>query len=210
MKNSFPAAITELRKAKGLTQKEAAKALGISQSLLSHYENGLRECNLDFLLKISDFYDVTCDRILGRSVPVCKEMGEHESSPQVNNIYDSLEIMFDLIEHCNNESVSKEISDFINIAVYRIFRLVYFSGQNSGEGIFNLPKHTYRAMADAKMQMSESEIRCALSGWDESGELEPISDKGALTYTKRELSVLYGEKFDRLLELIASAEEKIS
>jgi len=50
----------------------------------------------------------------------------------------------------------------------------------------------------------------ALSGWDESGELEPISDKGALTYTKRELSTLYGDKFDRLLELISNAEEKIS
>ena len=178
--------------------------------LLSHYENGLRECNLDFLLKISEFYDVTCDRILGRSVPVYKEVIEHENTSKVNNICDALEIMFDLIEHCNNESVSKEIADFINIAIYRIFRLVYFSGHNSGEGIFNLPKHTYRVMADAKMQMSESEIRCALSGWDDSGELEPIADKGALTYTKRELSALYGEKFDRLLELIASAEEKIS
>ena len=210
MKNSFSTAITELRKAKGLTQKQAAKALGISQSLLSHYENGLRECNLDFLLKISDFYDVTCDRILGRSIPVCQDEGDKENLSQVQNIYDSIEIMFDLMEHCNNQSVSKEIADFINISIYRIFRLVYFSGENSGEGIFKLPKHTYRAMADAKMQMSESEIRCALSGWDESGELEPILDKGALTYTKRELSTLYGEKFDRLLELLAAAEEKIS
>ncbi len=210
MKNSFPAAITELRKAKGLTQKQAAKALGISQSLLSHYENGLRECSLDFLLKISDFYDVTCDRILGRSIPVCQDTDNKDNLSQLQNIYDSIDIMFDLVEQCNNPSISKEIAEFIYISIYRIFRLVYFSGRNSGEGIFNLPKHTYRAMADAKMQMSESEIRCALSGWDESGILEPVSDKGALTYTKRELSALYGEKFDRLLELLAAAEEKIS
>ena len=210
MKNSFPAAITELRKAKGLTQKQAAKALGISQSLLSHYENGLRECNLDFLIKISDFYDVTCDQILGHAVPTFQETKNLENSSKIQSIYDSLEIMFDLVEHCNNESVSKEIADFINIAIYRIFRLVYFSGNNSGDGIFNLPKHTYRAMADAKMQVSEAEIRCALSGWDESEELEPVFDKGALTVTKRELSALYGEKFDHLVELLNKAEEKIS
>ena len=210
MKNSFPAAITELRKAKGLTQKQAAKALGISQSLLSHYENGLRECSLDFLLKISDFYDVTCDQILGRSIPALQETVVHENSSQIQSIYDSLEIMFDLVEQCKNDSLSKEIADFINISIYRIFRLVYFSGNNSGDGIFNLPKHTYRAMADAKMQMSEAEIRCALSGWDESGELEPVFDKGALTITKRELSALYGEKFNRLVELLNNAEEKIS
>lgn len=210
MKNSFPAAITELRKAKGLTQKQAAKALGISQSLLSHYENGLRECNLDFLIKISDFYDVTCDQILGHAVPTFQETKSLEDSSKIQSIYDSLEIMFDLVEHCNNESVSKEIADFINIAIYRIFRLVYFSGNNSGDGIFNLPKHTYRAMADAKMQVSEAEIRCALSGWDELGQLEPVFDKGALTVTKRELSALYGEKFDHLVELLNKAEEKIS
>lgn len=209
MKHSFPSAITELRKSRGLTQKEAAKALGISQALLSHYENGLRECNLDFLLKISEFYDVTCDQILGRAVPACQDDTEQDTPLQIQNIFDSLEIMFDLVDHCNNPSISKEIADFIYISIYRIFRLVYFSGRNSGDGIFNLPKHTYRAMADAKMQMSESEIRCALSGWD-TEMLEPIMDKSSLTFSNRELSALYGEKFNHLLTLLSEAEDKIS
>ena len=56
--NEFPRIITLLRVEKKLSQKEAAKALGISQALLSHYEKGIRECKLDFLIKVADFYNV--------------------------------------------------------------------------------------------------------------------------------------------------------
>ena len=53
--NSFSRIITLLRKEKGITQKQAAADLGISQALLSHYEKGLRECGLDFLIKLCDY-----------------------------------------------------------------------------------------------------------------------------------------------------------
>ena len=41
--------LVELRTEKGLSQKVAAMELGISQALLSHYEKGIREFNLEFL-----------------------------------------------------------------------------------------------------------------------------------------------------------------
>ena len=65
--NSFARVITLLRKEKGITQKQAARDLGISQALLSHYEKGLRECGLDFLVKLCDYYNVSSDYVLGRS-----------------------------------------------------------------------------------------------------------------------------------------------
>ena len=54
-----------LRKKKNISQKEAAQSLGISQALLSHYEKGIRECGLDFLVKAAAFYDVSTDYLLG-------------------------------------------------------------------------------------------------------------------------------------------------
>ncbi len=59
--------LVELRTEKGLSQKTAAIELGVSQALLSHYEKGIREFNLDFLCRIADYYDVTADYILGRT-----------------------------------------------------------------------------------------------------------------------------------------------
>ncbi len=59
--------MVELRTEKGLSQKAAAVDLGVSQALLSHYEKGIREFNLDFLCRIAEYYGVTTDYILGRT-----------------------------------------------------------------------------------------------------------------------------------------------
>lgn len=67
MERNFPIILSELRKEKGLSQKDAAAQLGISQALLSHYEKGIRECGQSFLIKVADFYNVSCDYLLGRT-----------------------------------------------------------------------------------------------------------------------------------------------
>ena len=45
----------------------AAVELGISQALLSHYENGAREPGLGFVCRACDYYGVSADYLLGRS-----------------------------------------------------------------------------------------------------------------------------------------------
>ncbi|MEG1182005.1 MAG: helix-turn-helix transcriptional regulator, partial [Oscillospiraceae bacterium] len=62
--SSFCRILTLLRKERGITQKDAAASLGISQALLSHYEKGIRECGLDFVVRASSFYGVSCDYLL--------------------------------------------------------------------------------------------------------------------------------------------------
>ena len=59
--NDFPRILTLLRKERGFSQKKAAADLGISQALLSHYEKGIRECGLDFLVRAAAYYGVSCD-----------------------------------------------------------------------------------------------------------------------------------------------------
>ena len=65
MSTSISTRLVSLRKEKNLSQKEAAENLGVSQALLSHYEKGIRECGLDFLCRVSTFYDVSTDYLLG-------------------------------------------------------------------------------------------------------------------------------------------------
>ena len=67
MHTAFSERLANLRKERGLTQKEAAEQLEISAALLSHYEKGIRECGLAFVCKAAAFYDVSCDYILGVS-----------------------------------------------------------------------------------------------------------------------------------------------
>lgn len=65
MNTNFNERLVELRTEKGLSQKDAAADLGVSQALLSHYEKGIREYSLAFLCKVAEYYTVTTDYILG-------------------------------------------------------------------------------------------------------------------------------------------------
>ena len=67
MERSFPETLSALRREKNISQRCAAAELGISQALLSHYENGAREPGLRFVCKACDYYGVTADYMLGRS-----------------------------------------------------------------------------------------------------------------------------------------------
>ena len=64
---NFPSILASLRREQGLSQRQTASQLGISQALLSHYENGTREPGLEFLIKVCSFYGVSADYILGLS-----------------------------------------------------------------------------------------------------------------------------------------------
>ena len=63
----FSRTLSLLRQEKGVSQRTAAGALGISQALLSHYENGIREPGLAFVAKVCDYYQVSADYLLGRT-----------------------------------------------------------------------------------------------------------------------------------------------
>ena len=67
MTPSFCHNMSALRRSRGLSQRQAAADLNISQALLSHYENGAREPGLAFLCRACDYYGVTADFLLGRT-----------------------------------------------------------------------------------------------------------------------------------------------
>ncbi len=67
MSLGFASKISALRREKNISQKLAAEELGVSQALLSHYEKGIRECNLEFVKKAAIYYNVSADYLLGLS-----------------------------------------------------------------------------------------------------------------------------------------------
>ena len=59
--------IRDLREDRDLTQKEVSKCLNCSQQVYSNYELGQRDIPTDILIKLSAFYSVSVDYILGIS-----------------------------------------------------------------------------------------------------------------------------------------------
>lgn len=60
--------IKDLRQRNGLTQATLASHLGIAQNTLSYWENGKFEIDNASLCKIADFFHVTTDYLLGRTL----------------------------------------------------------------------------------------------------------------------------------------------
>lgn len=58
--------VKEIMGSKGVTQKELARATGITQSNLSHIQNNRRPPSLENLVKIADALYCKTDVLLGR------------------------------------------------------------------------------------------------------------------------------------------------
>ena len=57
--------LKELREENSYTQSQVAEYLNIKQNTYSQYENEKRQLPIDVLIKLSKFYKVTTDYILG-------------------------------------------------------------------------------------------------------------------------------------------------
>jgi len=62
----FSDRIKELRKARKMTQRQMANALGITERSYQRYE-AENNPNNETLIKLADFFDVSTDYLLGRS-----------------------------------------------------------------------------------------------------------------------------------------------
>lgn len=133
MNSDFPNKLSELRRAKGVSQKEAAQALGVSQALLSHYEKGIRECGLDFVRKASLYYGATTDWMLGLSDT---RLGANEIFDAADSPADE-EMRLRTILRCyvrlseemstRGEQARGLMTDYMALSLYRFFATLRFS-----------------------------------------------------------------------------------
>ena len=61
----FPSRLKEHMKSMNLSQAALANELGVAQQTIAQWERGSREPNIETLIKISDFFGVSLDDLLG-------------------------------------------------------------------------------------------------------------------------------------------------
>lgn len=230
MNGDFPRILALLRKEKGISQKQAAMDLGISQALLSHYEKGIRECGLAFLVRTADYYDVPCDYLLGRSADrtgatlTVEDIPDPEQNlskenvwnggilPLLNKklIFNSLNILYDLLARGRNKALITEVSGFLMLAVYRMFRVVYEADPKNQQGLFALPSPICRGYADAEMQLCEANAEALVQG---RGGLVPGLDNPGeavrLALDSESISDSYPMYASSLFNLIRNTENRV-
>lgn len=60
--------LKDLREDKDMTQTQVSEVLGIQQTVYSRYERGFQTIPVEHLIKLADFYEVSTDYILGRTL----------------------------------------------------------------------------------------------------------------------------------------------
>ena len=163
----FPRIITFLRKERGLSQKQVAQDLGISQALLSHYEKGIRECGLDFLVRTADYYEVSTDYLLGRTVqrkPASVSADDIPDSDEIRHlqgnminqvnrklIMNTTTVIFDLLAQLGEKKLTNAVSNYLMCAEYQIFRTIYCADKTNTQTMFSIDRNRYQNLASASM-----------------------------------------------------------
>ena len=217
MEANFPRTLSLLRKEKGLSQKEVARNLGISQALLSHYENGVREPGLAFVVAAADFYGVSADFLLGRT------MSRDGTEINIDELYDdtetkqnklarggatalmakklavnSLGVLFDIAGRSDDRELCRELYSSIMFTIYKLFRTLYRRCGAEPEKFFSIADRDADDAADAAQKLSEMRFRRSAA---DCSALPPLSHDT--------LSRDYPLLFQSLLSLTLSAEKEI-
>lgn len=227
MNHDFPRIITLLRKERGLSQKKAAEELAVSQALLSHYEKGIRECGLDFVVKAADFYDVSCDYLLGRTphrsgatisvedIPEPDALGKENTLkgsllPVLNKklLANSLNVVYGILQKCGDKPLTAQISAYLNLSVYRVFRILYSANPKNPQGLFSAPLHLSGGRSAAAQEIALSNAACLAAGENVDG-MEGLEKDRQPALSPEKLSAEYPLFASSLFNLIQNAETQM-
>ena len=91
--------IKQLRENRGLIQEILASELGITQQMLSKYERDVLCIKVDVLKRISEYFNVTTDYLLGVSEVKRDLQGQMKVNKTLDTYYDLIEIYKGLDEY---------------------------------------------------------------------------------------------------------------
>ncbi|MBE6988863.1 MAG: helix-turn-helix transcriptional regulator [Ruminococcaceae bacterium] len=175
MQEEFARRLSLLRQEKKLSQRKVAQSLGVSQALLSHYENGVREPGLSFVVNASRFYGVSCDYLLGNAISrdgmglnpdTIYDVSEQKDNVLRGSVFvmlnkkllvNSVSMLMEILSKTGSKELANEVCNYLTIAFYKVFRLVYRCDKANNLSEFPVPEDTFSESCD--MEMKKSELR---------------------------------------------------
>ena len=222
MNPEFSRTLSLLRQEKKVSQRTAATALGISQALLSHYENGIREPGLSFVVRACNYYGVSADFLLGRTLSrdgttiapeELYDLSEEKGNTLKGSVLamlskkllvNSIGALFDLLSKTGNREAIQAAANYLSTAVYQVYRRLYQASPSYTPDFFSVsPRHFQAGLPDADMKCSQAELEDALAAHAKDKGPMPDMDHEALT---RDYPVLY----QSLLQVVHASGERIN
>jgi transcriptional regulator with XRE-family HTH domain len=219
MASDFSRTLALLRREKRISQRTAAGDLQVSQALLSHYENGLREPGLAFVVRAADYFGVSCDYLLGRSLsrdgsrfptPEASEATLESDSLTVmykKLITDSSTLLLEAASRSGSTQLMQEISTCLSVAIYKLFRYLYQADGTNPDEAFKTKPQSFAALCDALTKLSELRVQCAASGGGSLGIKEEAVQMPTLSLGS--LTEQFPQEAQSLLTILQNISEKL-
>jgi transcriptional regulator with XRE-family HTH domain len=210
------AVFSQLRHEKKISQRKAAQDLGISQALLSHYENGIREPRLEFITKACDYYGVSADYLFGRTVAKSNPMasGTATDNDDVNSLrltlWDNTNLRYiigaisgllTLLYERSGIKAAEEACNYFSASVYKLLRLMNLPGSWRTSLNFKVPDQSFLPLCEAAINISESCL---------AEELLLSGRSGAAYDPEKNLKKEYPHLYEAIRVLIQKTEQEIS
>ncbi|MBE6910489.1 MAG: helix-turn-helix transcriptional regulator [Ruminococcaceae bacterium] len=198
MNADFSRTLALLRQEKGISQRQAAKDLGISQALMSHYENGVREPGLAFVRKVCDYYHVSADYLLGRTLDrdgavidaqelydASNEKGTLRGSVtatlQKKLLVNTTSLLFELLGRTGSREAVNAAGGYLGGALYQLYRMLHRAAGGKDK-FFGLGGTAFSMDAvDADMRLARVSFAQALDALEENEAALPAVDSAALS-----------------------------
>jgi transcriptional regulator with XRE-family HTH domain len=171
MKTDFASILMNLRHENNLSQKKAAEELGISQALLSHYENGVREPRLEFIIKACAYYGVSTDYMLGRTdeksfdgkiALSCSDDDQRRNA-------DAAALIIELLSEAGDAPLSSSAAKYISLSIFNVlaalcapakpYEPLFDAALKTAEAAFMTNVRRVKENPDIDMKLSEKVIR---------------------------------------------------
>ena len=120
-------------------------------------------------------------------------------------ISNSLNILFDLLQRLDCRELTVAVSNFLMLAVYRMFRVVYTVNHKNEQNFFHVPKHLSSPKAIAAMVEEEAAAMTLAEGLDGKKSI-PTEKREQLVITSESLAQEYPQHASSLLNLIRNSE----
>lgn len=139
-KKFFGERLKELRVESGMSQDNLSKELNVSQSALGYYENCGRTPDIEFLEKVSKYFNVSVDYLLGHSQARTIDTEIKTICDYIGLSEESIDFLHTLVE----KTKGKDNYEYI----FEAISLLFSSGESSKDFIKNLIGYIYSAYND--------------------------------------------------------------
>lgn len=185
MPTQFSETFSKLRRERGLSQRRAAEDLKISQALLSHYENGIREPRLDFVIRACEYYGVSADYLLGRTTakenPMAAErifsgddFGDEalRNNANMRNFISFATLVFRIIRDRAGERAADSAVEYVSMGVFKLLKHLDIYDDEAAADVLSMPEAQFYPLCEAATRTAEAKLAAEMEAAekDDGGE----------------------------------------